>query len=147
MLNETFRGNGRPVDSALRYEKQFSDAGFVDVQVIEEKWPTNRWPRDPGYTQVGKSLPPPVALVPEIIPLYIILCRYLETPLSLLSYFFFILYLFSFLTLVKTFGPMGTRSTGSLRGRRHHSRGPRKRAASGGQGRRSRCCSRACGRT
>ncbi|MBE3045129.1 hypothetical protein IMZ48_21765 [Candidatus Bathyarchaeota archaeon] len=63
MLLEAFRSNGRALDTALHYEKQLSEAGFVNVKVIQEKWPINRWPRDPRYKQLGKSRPPPMILV------------------------------------------------------------------------------------
>lgn len=59
LLNEAFRGNGRPMDTALDYERQLAEAGFVDVSIVKEKWPTNRWPKDQKYKQIGESTPPP----------------------------------------------------------------------------------------
>ena len=53
MLNEAFRANGRPVDTAFHYEKQLADAGFVDIHVVREEWPLNRWPKDKKYKQLG----------------------------------------------------------------------------------------------
>lgn len=53
LLNEGFRGNGRPMDTVFGYERQLADAGFVDVGVVREKWPTNHWPRDKKYKQIG----------------------------------------------------------------------------------------------
>ncbi|SPO06248.1 related to methyltransferase [Cephalotrichum gorgonifer] len=53
LLNEAFRGNGRAMDTALFYKEQLADAGFVDIHTVEEKWPTNHWPRDPKYKQIG----------------------------------------------------------------------------------------------
>ena len=55
LINEAFRGNGRPLDSALHYEKQLADAGFTNIHVIREKWPQNRWPRDKKYKQLGEA--------------------------------------------------------------------------------------------
>lgn len=55
LMIEAFGGFGQPVDSALRYEQQLTDAGFVDVVVVKEKWPTNRWPKDQKYKQIGKN--------------------------------------------------------------------------------------------
>lgn len=55
LLNEAFRGIGRPMDTAFAYETQLREAGFVDVQVVQEKWPTNRWPRDKKYKQMGTA--------------------------------------------------------------------------------------------
>lgn len=45
---------GRPIDTAYNYEQQLSEAGFVNIHVIREKWPLNRWPRDKKYKQLGK---------------------------------------------------------------------------------------------
>ena len=56
MMNEAFRGNGRPLDTALEYERQLADAGFVNIHAVREKWPTNRWPRDKKYKQLGRFL-------------------------------------------------------------------------------------------
>lgn len=57
LMMEAFGGFGQPVDSALRYEQQLTEAGFVDVVVVKEKWPTNRWPRDQKYKQIGRWAP------------------------------------------------------------------------------------------
>lgn len=53
-MNEAFRGNGRPLDTALHYEHQLADAGFINIHAVREKWPTNRWPRDKKYKQLGE---------------------------------------------------------------------------------------------
>ncbi|MBE3048006.1 hypothetical protein IMZ48_36955 [Candidatus Bathyarchaeota archaeon] len=54
LMNEAFRGNGgRSLDTALQYERQLAEAGFVDIQVVREKWPSNRWPREKKYKQIG----------------------------------------------------------------------------------------------
>lgn len=55
LINEAYRGNNRPLDSALNYETQLADAGFINVRVVRERWPTNRWPRDNKYKQLGKA--------------------------------------------------------------------------------------------
>lgn len=55
MILEGFRRNGRPVDSALHYENQLADAGFINIHAVREKWPTNRWPQDRKYKQLGKT--------------------------------------------------------------------------------------------
>ena len=54
LLNEGFRGKGRPMDSALQYPEQLAAAGFVDIGIVKEKWPTNRWPKDKKYKQIGR---------------------------------------------------------------------------------------------
>ena len=53
MCNEGFRKNGRPMDTALHYEQQLADAGFVNIKVVKERWPMNKWPRDRKYKQLG----------------------------------------------------------------------------------------------
>lgn len=58
LINEGFRRNGSPIDSVLNYQQQLADAGFVDIQIVKEKWPSNRWPRDSKYKQLGKRYPP-----------------------------------------------------------------------------------------
>ncbi|CAF3457233.1 unnamed protein product [Fusarium graminearum] len=44
---------GAPLDSCLRYKQQLLDAGFVDVVETIYKWPTNPWPRDPKFKEMG----------------------------------------------------------------------------------------------
>ena len=53
LLGEGFRGFGYPFDSALHYERQLAEAGFVDIEVVREKWPSNRWPKERKYKQIG----------------------------------------------------------------------------------------------
>lgn len=54
LASEAFRHNGRPLDTVLHYEQQLADAGFVNVNVVREKWPTNHWPKNKKYKQLGK---------------------------------------------------------------------------------------------
>ena len=56
LLRDAFAGTGRYADAALSFQQQLSDAGFVEINVIKEKWPTNRWPRDKKYKQLGKPI-------------------------------------------------------------------------------------------
>ncbi|KAM0347399.1 hypothetical protein ACHAPU_004920 [Fusarium lateritium] len=44
---------GRPAQSAKFYKQQMIDAGFVNVTEVVYKWPTNRWPADPYYKELG----------------------------------------------------------------------------------------------
>lgn len=53
MLADAFADIGRGIDSANAYPKQLAEAGFVDIEVVREKWPTNHWPRDKKYKQIG----------------------------------------------------------------------------------------------
>ncbi|RSL68612.1 hypothetical protein CEP54_002646 [Fusarium duplospermum] len=53
LLLRTFAAMGSPLDSALRYKEQLEAAGFVDVHVVQRKWPMNRWPKAQIYKQIG----------------------------------------------------------------------------------------------
>jgi hypothetical protein len=44
-------------DAATRYKSQLEDAGFINVQEIVYKWPTNRWPKDKKYKELGNLSP------------------------------------------------------------------------------------------
>lgn len=55
-LSQAFEAIERPIDSVLRYPQQLAEAGFVDVGCVKEKWPTNRWPKDKRYKQIGTFL-------------------------------------------------------------------------------------------
>lgn len=41
------------MDSALKYQEQLKDTGFVDIHVVKRKWPLNRWPKDQKHKQIG----------------------------------------------------------------------------------------------
>jgi hypothetical protein len=41
------------MDAALEHKKRLEDAGFVDVTVIDYKWPINMWPKDPSLKTIG----------------------------------------------------------------------------------------------
>ncbi|PHH60645.1 hypothetical protein CDD81_1396 [Ophiocordyceps australis] len=43
----------RPLDSMTHYKEQLLDAGFINVTQCLYKWPTNSWPRDPKYKEIG----------------------------------------------------------------------------------------------
>ncbi|EEU45750.1 uncharacterized protein NECHADRAFT_104598 [Fusarium vanettenii 77-13-4] len=53
LLLRTFAAMGSPLDSALKYKEQLEAAGFVDVHVVQRKWPMNRWPKAKIYKQIG----------------------------------------------------------------------------------------------
>ncbi|KNB16444.1 hypothetical protein FOXG_14305 [Fusarium oxysporum f. sp. lycopersici 4287] len=44
---------GAPLDSCKRYKQQLADAGFVDIVETMYKWPSNGWPRDPKFKEMG----------------------------------------------------------------------------------------------
>jgi hypothetical protein len=54
LLLDIFTKNNAPMDSALQYKEQLEQAGFVDVNVVKRKWPTNHWPKDPKHKQIGQ---------------------------------------------------------------------------------------------
>ena len=58
LINEAMHAAGRSLDTALHYQQQLADAGFTDIGIVRELWPTNRWPRDKKYKQIGKSPDP-----------------------------------------------------------------------------------------
>ncbi|KAI5456249.1 S-adenosyl-L-methionine-dependent methyltransferase [Mariannaea sp. PMI_226] len=53
LLQGAFAAIGSPLDSALKYEEQLEEAGFIDVKVVKRKWPLNRWPKDQKHKQIG----------------------------------------------------------------------------------------------
>ncbi|SCO07993.1 related to methyltransferase [Fusarium fujikuroi] len=44
---------GRTAESAKFYKQQMIDAGFVNVTEVVYKWPSNKWPADPYYKELG----------------------------------------------------------------------------------------------
>ena len=58
LLKDAWDSYGPGIDTALHYERQLAEVGFVDIGTVREKWPTNRWPRDKKYKQIGKDFFP-----------------------------------------------------------------------------------------
>ncbi|OAA57144.1 Methyltransferase type 11 [Akanthomyces lecanii RCEF 1005] len=52
MLTATANIN-RYADSGLFYKQQMIDAGFVNVTEVVYKWPTNTWPKNEPYRELG----------------------------------------------------------------------------------------------
>lgn len=44
---------GRPMHIAHRYRDMLKDAGFVDIQEVHYKWPTNTWPKGKPEKELG----------------------------------------------------------------------------------------------
>ncbi|KAH8175173.1 methyltransferase domain-containing protein [Sarocladium implicatum] len=44
---------GRPVFPVTEYKKYLADAGFEAIVEVQKKWPTNAWPRDKGFKELG----------------------------------------------------------------------------------------------
>lgn len=46
----------RPLDSPKFYKEQLAAAGFINVHQTIYKWPSNPWPKDPKFKELGKQL-------------------------------------------------------------------------------------------
>ncbi|RDL31152.1 S-adenosyl-L-methionine-dependent methyltransferase [Venustampulla echinocandica] len=44
---------GRPINSAKSYKAQMEHAGFTGIHETADLWPTNKWPKDPNYKELG----------------------------------------------------------------------------------------------
>ncbi|KAK2589589.1 hypothetical protein QQS21_012732 [Conoideocrella luteorostrata] len=53
MLEAAARLN-RPLDSCKRLQQQMQDAGFTNIVETIYKWPSNPWPRDRKFKEMGK---------------------------------------------------------------------------------------------
>lgn len=45
----------RPIDSAKFYKSQLEAAGFTNIVEVMYKWPSNRWPKDAKFKELGMS--------------------------------------------------------------------------------------------
>ena len=50
---EAFDKVGRSATIVNTYKQLMEEAGFVDVVEVVHKWPTNPWPKDPEYKELG----------------------------------------------------------------------------------------------
>lgn len=44
---------GRRFDEGVNHEGRLKAQGFVNIQRLVFKWPTNTWPKDPKYKEIG----------------------------------------------------------------------------------------------
>jgi hypothetical protein len=44
---------GRPVFPTTEYKNYMAAAGFEEIVEIQRKWPSNTWPRDRNYKELG----------------------------------------------------------------------------------------------
>jgi hypothetical protein len=44
-------------DASRRYKQQMEAAGFVNVTEVIYKWPSNRWPKDKKFKELGEFGP------------------------------------------------------------------------------------------
>lgn len=48
----------RPLDSMTYYKQQLMDVGFTNVTESLYKWPTNSWPKDRKFKEIGTHTRP-----------------------------------------------------------------------------------------
>ncbi|OBT60106.1 hypothetical protein VE03_10330 [Pseudogymnoascus sp. 23342-1-I1] len=53
LVKQAFAKTGRDIDAASQHKERLEKAGFVDVTVIEFKWPINTWPGDSDMKNIG----------------------------------------------------------------------------------------------
>ncbi len=44
---------GRPLDQVAKYPQWLAEAGFTDIKTESFRWPTNRWPKDKKFKEIG----------------------------------------------------------------------------------------------
>ncbi len=44
---------GRPLDSPKFYKQQLAEAGYTNIVEAIYKWPSNSWPKDKKYKELG----------------------------------------------------------------------------------------------
>jgi hypothetical protein len=54
MTVEAAKNLGRPIHLAPLYKEMMEKAGFVDVTMKKFKWPSNIWPKDPKFKEMGR---------------------------------------------------------------------------------------------
>lgn len=54
MTVEAAKNLGRPIHLAPEYKEMFEKAGFEDVTLKRFKWPSNIWPKDPKFKEMGR---------------------------------------------------------------------------------------------
>ena len=47
---------GKPLDATVTYAQRLREVGFVNVTERKFKWPTNNWPKDPKYKELGRPI-------------------------------------------------------------------------------------------
>ncbi|KAJ4328957.1 hypothetical protein N0V84_000528 [Fusarium piperis] len=53
LLEEAATKLGRNFEKTSSFKGYLTDAGFTDIIETRFKWPTNRWPKDPKYKELG----------------------------------------------------------------------------------------------
>ncbi|KAF9770066.1 hypothetical protein IL306_012431, partial [Fusarium sp. DS 682] len=53
LMVEAADKTGRSITVASQFKPMLEDVGFINVVEIKRKIPMNKWPKDPGYKQLG----------------------------------------------------------------------------------------------
>ena len=53
MMIKATAADGRSAEAPMLYSDQLKEAGFVNVKETVYMWPTNAWPADPYYKELG----------------------------------------------------------------------------------------------
>lgn len=53
LLQDASNRSGRPAQDMKMLKDVLVRAGFVDVKLIQHKWPINPWPKDPRHKEIG----------------------------------------------------------------------------------------------
>ncbi|KAJ0352350.1 hypothetical protein COL154_006565 [Colletotrichum chrysophilum] len=53
LIQEAMEQSGRPTMNVDNFKGILSRAGFVDVNVLKYKWPTNTWPKERRFKDIG----------------------------------------------------------------------------------------------
>ena len=54
LLVEATDNLGASLRSPRDYKQQLADAGYQNIVQVEYKWPTNTWPKDAKYKEIGR---------------------------------------------------------------------------------------------
>jgi len=54
LLVEAAEKLGRSLAMAVRFKEMLEEAGFEDVVEIQFKWPSNSWPREKKFKEIGR---------------------------------------------------------------------------------------------
>ncbi|OBT46109.1 hypothetical protein VE00_02802 [Pseudogymnoascus sp. WSF 3629] len=53
LVTKAFKESGRDMDAAAHHKERLEEAGFINVKVVDFKWPINTWPRDKKLKTIG----------------------------------------------------------------------------------------------
>ncbi|KAF5484738.1 Secondary metabolism regulator LAE1 [Colletotrichum siamense] len=53
LIQEAMEKSGRPTMNVDNFQGILSRAGFVDINVLKYKWPTNTWPKERRFKDIG----------------------------------------------------------------------------------------------